>query len=273
MRVDSRISLRGGVEIPRLGLGVYQIRPGRTTQRAVLAALECGYRHIDTAGMYGNERDVGQTLRESGIPRRDVFVTTKLWNDDHGKARAERALQRSLDQLGLHYVDLYLIHWPVPRLRAETWKALCAAREKGLCRAIGVSNYTVRHLEELLASGDEAPAVNQVEFHPFLYQRALLEFCRGQGIALEAYSPLTRGRRLRDRRVLAIAERHGKSPAQVLIRWALEHGLVVIPKSARPDRIAENADVFDFSLSPDERAALDGLDEGLRTCWDPTRVR
>jgi diketogulonate reductase-like aldo/keto reductase len=238
----------------------------------VLDALEAGYRHIDTASLYGNEADVGQAIRRSGIPREQIFVTTKLWNSDHGTRQAVKACEQSLQRLGLEYLDLYLIHWPVHGLRLASWQALEQLYSQGRVRAIGVSNYTVRHLQELLAYARIAPLVNQVEFSPFLYQRELLDFCQQQQIQLQAYSPLTRGERLNDPRVQAIAEVYHKSPAQILIRWCLQHGVVCLPKSVHKQRILANAQVFDFELSPEHMAALDGLNEFLHTCWDPTHV-
>jgi diketogulonate reductase-like aldo/keto reductase len=249
---------------------VYQTPPGKITQEAVKFALKIGYRHVDTASLYGNEEDVGKGVRDSGVPREQVYVTTKLWNSDHGYDSALRACDRSLKRLGLGYVDLYLIHWPVPELRNETWKALVELQRRGSCRAIGVSNYTVRHLQELVDSSEVIPDVNQVEFNPFLYQKELLRFCNGKGIQLEAYSPLTRGHKLRHPVVLSVAERYSKSAAQVMIRWGLQHGLVVIPKSARPERIKENSEVFDFEISAADMASLDSLGEDLHTDWDPT---
>lgn len=266
----STVKLNNGVEIPRLGLGVYQSPPGKTTQDAVRHALECGYRLVDTARIYGNEGDVGMAVRESGLARDQVFVTTKLWNSDHGYGPTIRACEESLRRLGLSYLDLYLIHWPVPGARKETWKAMAKLLKDGECRAIGVSNYTIRHLEELLANSDVIPAVNQVEFHPFLYQRELLEYCQRHEIQLEAYSPLTRGERLNHPTVLDVAKRHGRAPAQVLIRWSLQHSVVAIPKSVRKERILENSRVFDFILTPDDMKVLDSLNEDFRTCWDPT---
>jgi diketogulonate reductase-like aldo/keto reductase len=266
------IELNNGVSIPIMGLGVYQTASGGETVRAVRDAIETGYRHIDTAKAYDNERDVGRAVKESGVPREEIFITTKLWNGDHGYDSTKGAFDESRRQLGMGYIDLYLIHWPVEGLRSESWRAMVELLERGDCRAIGVSNYTIRHLEELLASSPVVPAVNQVEFSPFLYQRDLLGFCRDKGIQLEAYSPLTQGKKLKHPTLVALAGKYGKTPAQVLIRWAIEHELVVIPKSARRARIEENADVFDFNISPDDLAALDGLDEGFRTCWDPTNV-
>lgn len=271
LSLQSTITLNNAVEIPVLGLGVFQAPEGETTQAAVREALACGYRHIDTAKIYQNERDVGLALRASGVPREDVFITTKLWNSDHGYDTALRAYHDSLNRLMLSHVDLYLIHWPVQDVRRETWRALVTLVKEGSCRAVGVSNYTIRHLEELLnETHGVVPAVNQVELHPFLHQRELLEFCARHGIVVEAYSPLTKGQRLGDRRLGAIAQRHNKTPAQVLIRWALQKGTVVLPKSVTPARIRENADVFDFALSEQDMAQLDALDEGLRTSWDPT---
>lgn len=269
LTLQSRIALNDGAKMPALGLGVWQAGAGKETRRAVGSALEVGYRLIDTAKMYGNEGDVGAAVRESGIPREEIFVTTKLWNDDHGYEAALRAFEGSRKELGLEYVDLYLIHWPVPGWRNETWKALVKLHGEGVVRSIGVSNYTIRHLEELLPTSSIPPAVDQVEFHPFLYQRELLEFCRGRKVQLEAYSPLVRGRRLKDPVIRAIAAQYGRTPAQVLIRWSLQHGLVVIPKSVRPERIQENARVFDFELKREDMDRLDALDERSHVAWNP----
>jgi diketogulonate reductase-like aldo/keto reductase len=270
LTLRSTVTLRGGVEMPRFGLGVWQSAPGEETQRAVREALACGYRHVDTARAYRNEADVGEAIRASGVPRREVFVTTKLWNADHGHDRALKAIDRSLASLGMEQVDLYLVHWPVEGLRHDTWRAMEKILADGKARAIGVSNYTVRHLDELLARAQVPPSVNQVEFSPFLHQRALLEHCRRHGIQLEAYGPLVRGHRMDHPALARIAKKHGRTPAQVLLRWGLQHDLVVIPKSVRPERIRENADVYGFSLDAEDLRALDGLDEGYRTSWDPT---
>ncbi|MFQ6676272.1 MAG: aldo/keto reductase [Fidelibacterota bacterium] len=258
--------------MPILGLGTYRLSPGRPVANAVRWAIEAGYRLIDTASMYGNERDVGEAIRRSGVPRDQVFVTTKLWNSDHGYESTLTAFDRSLNRLGLTYVDLYLIHWPVEGIRRETWRAMEAVLEGGKCRAVGVSNYMTWHLDELMKDSSTIPAVNQVEFSPYLYQKDLLEYCRSHGIQLEAYSPLTKARRLSDPRLLKIGSRYNKTPAQVLIRWALQKGTVVIPKSSRRERIAENAHVFDFSLSGEDMAVLDSFHEDYRTTWDPTTV-
>jgi diketogulonate reductase-like aldo/keto reductase len=257
--------------MPVLGLGVWQTGVGAETRGAVRAAIEAGYRMVDTARVYQNEADVGAAIRDSGVARNRIFVTTKLWNSDHGYDRTLRACDQSLARLGLEQLDLYLVHWPAPA-RRDTWRAMEKLLMDGKTRSIGVSNYTVRHLEELLFSCQVAPAVNQVEFNPFLHQRELLDYCRAHQIQLEAYGPLVRGHRLDHPELCRVARKHGRTPAQVLIRWGIEHDLVTIPKSARPERIRENADVFDFSLDALDLEALDGLNEGYRTAWDPTEA-
>jgi len=274
LTIQSKATLHNGVEIPFLGLGVFQSPPGEVTRRAVLYALEAGYRHIDTAKIYRNEQDVGWAVRESGIPRSEIFVTTKLWNQDHGYNRAIRAFNESLQRLGLDYIDLYLIHWPVEGLRLESWRALETLLAEGRCRAIGVSNYLVRHLEELSGSGKGVPAVNQIELSPYNYlsRKEVVDFCRSKGVQLEAYSPLTKGKKLSDPKLVALARKYGKTPAQMLIRWALQHQMVVIPKSTDRDRIRENAQVFDFSIAKGDMACLDSFDENLTTGWDPTHA-
>ena len=269
MSLDATLRLAGGVEIPRLGLGVYLAAEGEETRRAVGAALRAGYRHIDTARIYENEADVGAAVRDSGVPRSEIFITSKLWNADHGYDEALRAFDGSLQRLGLDYLDLFLIHWPVPQKRLDSWRALERLAREGRVRAVGVSNYMVHHLEELLAAAEVAPAVNQIEVSPFLQQREVRSFCLEHGIAVEAYSPLTKGRRLDHEAVVATAARVGRSPAQILLRWCWQHGMVVLPKSVRPERIVENAALFDFDLSVSEMAWLDGLEEGLVTGWDP----
>jgi diketogulonate reductase-like aldo/keto reductase len=266
----STVTLRGGVEIPAVGLGVYQSRPGAETREAVRVALELGYRHVDTARAYGNEPDVAQGIAESGVPRSEVFVTTKLWNSDHGYDETLRACDASLARLGVEQVDLYLVHWPVQGLRHHTWRAMERLKADGKARAIGVSNFTVRHLEELLAAAREPPAVNQVELHPFLAQPELVSWCASHGVVVEAYAPLVKARRMDDPVLRRVAAKHGRTVAQVLVRWSLQHGFVVIPKSVRRERIEENADVFGFTLDAGDMTALDGLDQGYRTSWDPT---
>jgi diketogulonate reductase-like aldo/keto reductase len=270
MKINTKIKLNNGVEMPIFGLGTYQMQNGKETYQAVLYALQIGYRLIDTAKMYGNEKDVGESLRESGVPREEVFVTTKLWNSDHGYQSTIDACNRSLKTLGLSHLDLYLIHWPVGGLRNETWKAMESLLKAGKCRSIGVSNYMIWHLKELLENSSTTPAVNQVEFSPYLYQKDLLEFCRSHNIQLEAYSPLTKGHKLKDPKLMAIASKYSKTSAQILIRWALQYQVVVIPKSSRKERIRENSEVFDFSISADDMKVLDSFNQGLRTSWDPS---
>ncbi|MFA5314195.1 MAG: aldo/keto reductase [Methanomassiliicoccales archaeon] len=272
LNIDDRIPLGNGHGIPVLGFGTYRLEPGRQTRNAVSEALTVGYLHIDTARLYKNEKDVGQAILDSGIAREDIFVTTKLQNSDHGRKKALSAFLESNESLGLGYVDLFLLHWPVPGLRNESWKALEELYKEGLCRAIGVSNFMPRHLEELLADCDVVPMVEQVELSPYLQQKELVDMCTKNGIVVEAYCPLTRGKRLGDPRLVKIAGSHGKTPAQVLIRYALQKGNVPLPKSKHPARIRENADVFDFALTDEDIAEMDGWEEGLRTSWNPTRV-
>lgn len=267
LSLSSSLPLNDGNRIPQLGLGVWNA--GNKTESAVLAALKAGYRHIDTAAIYQNEKSVGSAIRKSGISRKEIFVTTKIWNSDHKDSRA--ALEQSLKRLGLDYVDLYLIHWPVKE-RNETWKIFGMLKDEGKCRSIGVSNFTIRHLKELMFHSSTLPAVNQVEFNPYLYQKELLEFCNSNGIVLEAYSPLTHNKKLKDAKLLAIAEAYSKTPAQILIRWCLQRGVVVIPKSVRAERIKENGSVFDFSISEEDMEKLDDFNENLRACWDPTGI-
>jgi len=266
------ITLNNGVKIPRLGLGVYQIEVGEATRNAVRWALEAGYRHIDTAAAYGNESDVGAAIRQSGVPREEVFVTSKLWNENQGYDEALGAFDRSLERLGFDYLDLYLIHWPVEGKRLDSWRALEQILSDRRARAIGVSNYMAHHLEELLQDAEVVPAVNQIEISPFNYRsrQDVVENCRARGIVVEAYSPLTKARRLDDPVIGRIAERHGKTPAQMLIRYGLELGGVVLPRSSNRERIRENLDVFDFPLEAEEMEALHALDEGLATGWDPS---
>ena len=266
---DTTLPLSSGARIPQVGLGVWQTPSGAITRQAIAAALDAGYRHVDTARIYGNEADVGAAVRASGVAREAVFVTTKLWNADQGYDRALRAFDASLERLGLDYVDLYLIHWPVAGKRLDSWRALERIQDEGRARSIGVSNFLVPHLEELLGKATRVPAVNQIELTPFLQRRETRALCARHGIVVEAYSPLTHGKRLDHPVVQEVARRVGRSVAQVLLRWGLQQGLVVLPKSTKPARIVENGALFDFTL--DERAMneLDALEEGLVTGWDP----
>jgi len=256
--------LNNGVVMPQLGFGVWQV-PDDEAEKAVTAALAAGYRRIDTAKLYFNEEGVGRALAESGIPRADLFVTTKLWNDEHDYDKALRAFDTSLAKLGLDYVDLYLIHWPVPKQDRylDAWKALQKVYADGRAKAIGVSNFRVGDLDRVLAGADVAPAVNQIELHPRFSQPELRAYHARHGIHTEAWSPLGQGKGLLDDPVLAkIAAVHDRTPAQVVLRWHLQLGNVVIPKSVTPARIAENFDVFDFTLSDDEVAEITGMDQG-----------
>ncbi len=268
MGIRTAASLNNGVKIPILGLGVWQIPP-EICEDTVINALNAGYRHIDTAAIYENEESAGNAIRKSGIPRKEIFVTTKLWNDDHDDV--ESAFNDSLKKLQIEYVDLYLMHFPVPE-RNNSWKFLEKVYKSGKARAIGVSNFTISHLKELMANAEVIPAVNQVEFHPYLYQKELLNFCNNQGIKIEAYSPLTHGHKLKDPKLIEIAKGYHKSTAQLLIRWGLQHDLIVLPKTSNKMRILENASVFDFEISGKDVEKLDGFNENFRTCWDPTKV-
>jgi methylglyoxal/glyoxal reductase len=266
------LPMTGGGQIPQLGLGVWQT-PRGLTREAVLSALRVGYRHIDTASIYGNEADVGRGVHDSGLARSELFVTTKLWNDDQGYDAALRAFDTSTKRLGLDYVDLYLLHWPVAGKRLDSWRALEKLHAEGRARAIGVSNFLVPHLRELLAHAKVAPMVNQLELTPFLQRREAVELCRQHDIVLEAYSPLTRGERLSDPVLVSIAQRVARTPAQVLLRWGIQKGFVVLPKSTRAARIEENAQLFDFALDDAAMEQLDGLEENLVTGWDPAGQR
>jgi methylglyoxal/glyoxal reductase len=265
--LNSTAKLNNGIQIPRLGLGVYQIPPGKSTVKAVKYALEIGYKHFDTAMIYGNESDVGTALKESDVKREDIFITTKVWNSNQGHDSTLKAFESSLRRLGLSYVDLYLIHWPVQEKIIETWKAMIKLLNSGKVKAIGVSNYSIEELKETINSSDIVPAINQVEYHPFLYQKDLLRFCKNNGIQLEAYSPLTRGQRLNDPNIVRIAKAYDKTPAQILVRWSLQHDLVVIPKSSHEERILENSQVFDFHINQKDMEILDSLNEDLRTVF------
>lgn len=266
----SAVALSNGVPMPWLGLGVWQAGNDGETERAVRAAIDAGYRSIDTAKIYGNERGVGRAIRACGVRRQELFVTTKVWNDDVRRDRVPAAFEESLKLLGLDYVDLYLVHWPIAGKITKAWRAMEQIAASGRVRAIGVSNHLLPHLQELLAVAQTVPAVNQIEFHPYLQSRPLVEFCRGKKIQVEAWSPLMQGGEvLRDPAIAAIAGAHGKTPAQIVLRWNLQRGVVTIPKSVNPQRIAENAALFDFTLAPSELAAIDALERGHRRGPDP----
>jgi len=271
--ITSTTKLNSGHDMPLLGYGVFEVQAGEVCERAVLDALEAGYRHIDTAAGYRNEESVGKAIAASGVPREELFVTTKVFIQDFGLEKTRQACEKSLELLGMHYVDLYLIHWPCDETMMEAWEAMQALRDEGRIRSIGVSNFTVPRLNAtFLQHTDEVPAVNQVECHPFWSRRDVLDYCRGKGIQAEAYSPLARAQRMDEPTLVALAGTYGKSVAQVMIRWQLQHGVVAIPKSSRSERIAENADVFDFEIGGEDMARIDALDQGEDGCvltWRP----
>jgi 2,5-diketo-D-gluconate reductase A len=269
------LTLNDGKTIPQLGFGVFKVDPAET-ERIVTDALEVGYRHIDTAAIYGNEEGVGRAIAASGIPRDELFITTKLWNSDQGTASAHAAIETSLEKLGLDYVNLYLIHWPTPQVDKylESWLALEQIKADGKAHSIGVSNFQIEHLQKVLDGSSTVPVVNQIELHPGLAQRPLSTFARGKGIEIEAWGPLGQGKYplLELPEIVATADAHGKSAAQVVIRWHLQTGNIVFPKSSTRARIGENFDVFDFELTAGEMAAIDGLDANKRVGSHPDEV-
>jgi diketogulonate reductase-like aldo/keto reductase len=267
--LQGTVTLSNQVEMPYFGLGVFQSEEGEEVMNAVKWAIEAGYRHVDTAALYRNERGVGQAVRESGIDRKEIFVTSKVWNSDQGYDQTLKAFETSLNKLGFDYLDLFLIHWPVKGKYKETWKALEKLYHDGKVRAIGVSNFMQHHLEDLMQDAEIMPMVNQVEFHPRLVQQELVDFCLKNNIRHEAWSPLMQGRILDLPKIKAIADKYGKSTAQVILRWDLQKGVITIPKSARKERILSNADIFDFSLDAEEMETLDSLDKGERNGPDP----
>ena len=269
LKIGSRVALSDGNSMPLLGLGVWDAKSGKETYDAVIHALSKGYRHIDTAEMYGNEKDVGSAVIDSGIAREEIFITTKLWDSGLGYDHALNAFDVSLKKLNLEYIDLYLIHWPEKGSRREIWSALERIKKEGRSLSIGVSNFAPKHLNEILINADFTPAVNQIEMSPFLHQQEISSFCKKENIHLTGYCPLARGTRFNNPLLCRVAEETNKTAAQVMIRWAIQNGNTVIPKSVRPKRIEENADVFDFELREDQIKILDELEEGLRFCPDP----
>jgi len=259
-------TLNNNIKIPSLGFGTWTLR-GKVAINAVKWALQEGYRLIDTASFYGNEAEIGKTIKESSVPRENLFITTKIWDTEQGYDETFKAFERSLTKLQIDYVDLYLIHWPRER-RLETWRAMEELYEQGKAKSIGVSNFTQDHLKELLANAKITPVINQVEFTPFLYQKKLLDYCRKHRIKIEAYSPLTKGKKLNNPILQEISNRHNKTPAQILIRWGLEHNIIEIPRSKNKGHISENIDVFDFSLKEDDMKRLDSLNENFRNVED-----
>ena len=266
------LALNNGVEIPQVGLGVWQAEEGEEVERAVTTALEAGYRLIDTAAAYGNEAGVGRALKASGLPRKEIFVTTKLWNAHHAYEDALAAFDESLDKLDCGYIDLYLIHWPLPMEGkfTQAWKALEHLYESERVRAIGISNFKPHHLEVLLREARTVPAVNQIELHPLFQQKETRAACAAHNIAVESYSPLMRAGEALEHPVLVdLANRHGTTPAQVILRWHVQSGFIVIPKSVKPERIRENIALFDFALSETDLRAIDGMDREQRIGADP----
>jgi methylglyoxal/glyoxal reductase len=262
-------TLHNGVKMPWFGLGVFKVQEGSEVIESVKAAIKNGYKSIDTAAIYKNEEGVGQAIKESGVPREELFITTKVWNSDQGYESTLQAFETSLEKLGLDYLDLYLIHWPGKNKYKETWKALEKLYKDGRVRAIGVSNFKVHHLQDLISDAVIKPMVNQVEYHPHLTQKDLLEYCQSEGIQLEAWSPLKQGELLSDPTIMELAEKHQKSAAQIILRWDLQNKVVTIPKSIKEQRIIENANVFDFELSLEDMAKIDALNKDERVGPDP----
>lgn len=266
----STTTLNNGIKMPLVGFGTWKILPNSSAEKAVGLALKNGYRSIDTARIYLNEKGVGKAIKNSGLPRNDIFVATKLWNSDQGHEKTQKAIDKSLNRLGLEYVDLYLMHWPVTDKRLESWQEMIKIFKSGKAKAIGVCNFTEEHLVEIIDQTGFVPMVNQVEFHPFLNQKLLQDYCKEHKIRLEAYSPLAHGRRIQHPVLSEIAAKHAKHTAQIMLRWSLQLGNVIIPKSTREDRIQDNIDIFDFDLDSDDMNRINDLNENYRTCWDPT---
>ncbi|MEK5059593.1 glyoxal reductase [Paenibacillus sp. FSL H7-0326] len=267
--LQDTVTLNNGVKMPQFGLGVWKVKEGDEAYNAVKHAITHGYRAIDTAAAYKNEESVGQAIKDSGVPREELFITTKVWNSDQGYESTLRAFDESLSKLGLDYLDLYLIHWPVAGKYKDTWKALEKLYVDGKVRAIGVCNFHIHHLEDLLADATVVPAVNQVEFHPQLSQEPLRAFCKAQGILFEGWSPLGNGKLLDNTTIQVIADKYNKSVAQVILRWHIQQGAITIPKSVTPSRIEENADIFDFELTVMDMDTINGLNKNERFGADP----
>ena len=272
MNTEHATTLSNAVRMPLLHLGAFKASD-REVQTAIHAAFASGYRAVDTAAVYKNETGVGTALRDSTLPREEYFVTSKVWNDDHGYEQTLKAFEASRERVGLEYLDLYLIHWPVPGMISQTWKALEELYRRGAVRAIGVSNFQTHHLEQLRRTAEIAPMVNQVEFHPFIYdeQRTLLQYCRDTAIVMQGWAPLARARRFDDEVVRSIAEAQQRTPAQIMLRWAVQHGVVVLPKSTNPERIKANGAIWDFELSEEQMRRLDSISDGARIGPHPDR--
>ena len=267
--LQDTVTLHNGVKMPGFGLGVYKAEDGEEVITAIKSAVQVGYRAIDTATVYKNEEGVGIAIKECGVPREELFITTKVWNSDQGYESTLAACEASLTKLGLDYVDLYLIHWPVADKYKETWKALETLYKQGKVRAIGLSNFHQHHIEEIMSIAEIKPMVNQIELHPYLTQKELLEYCKSQDIAVTAWSPLARGKCFDNAVLKEIAEKYNKSVAQVILRWEIQNDIIVIPKSVHESRIKENGDIFDFELTSEEMAAIDRLNKNERVGSDP----
>ncbi|HLS07872.1 aldo/keto reductase [Lentibacillus sp.] len=267
--LQDTVTLNNGVKMPGFGLGVYKVDDGDVTVESVKAALKNGYRSIDTASFYDNERGVGQGIKESGVPRDDIFVTSKVWNDEQGYENTLQAFEESLEKLGLDYLDLYLIHWPVKGKYKDTWKAMETLYEEGKVRAIGVSNFHIHHLKDLMADSKVKPVVDQVEYHPHLTQEKLKAFCEQENIQLEAWSPLKKGRLLDEPVIAGLADKYGKTSAQIILRWDVQNNVITIPKSTHEHRIKENAAIFDFELTDEEMKQISNLNKDDRTGTNP----
>lgn len=269
LSLSSTAALANGVKMPRIGLGVFKVEKEEELLTAVKAAIEIGYRSIDTASIYGNEEWVGEAIRQSGLNREELFITSKVWNSDQGYEAALKAFNTSLEKMGLEYLDLYLIHWPVEGKYTETWRALEDLYKEGKIKAIGVSNFQISHLENLLKTAEIKPMINQIELHPKLAQTELRDFAAKHDMHIEAWAPLMQGGLFENEVLTEMAEKHGKSIAQIVLRWHLQNGIIVIPKSTKPHRIKENAGLFDFELSQQDMELIDSLDEHLRVGADP----
>lgn len=272
MNITSKVKLNNGVEMTQFGLGVFMSKEGTEVENAVKVALQSGYRHIDTAAIYKNERGVGNAIKASGVARQDIFITSKVWNSDQGYKTTLAAFDESLEKLQTDYLDLYLVHWPKGKRSVETWKALEELYKNGRVKAIGISNFLVHHLEEFLPECKIIPAVNQYEFHPELQQPDLLEYCRKHGIQPEAWSPIMKGRVNDVPLIQELAEKYGKTPVQVTLRWEIQKGIVTIPKSVTPERIISNSHIFDFELTDEDITKIDGLDKNKRIGFHPDEI-
>ncbi|GGE29086.1 glyoxal reductase [Pullulanibacillus camelliae] len=270
--LSSTTVLNNGVEMPIFGLGVYKVEEGPEVKNAVRAALEAGYRSIDTASFYANEEGVGEAIKEAGVPREELFITTKVWNNQQGYESTLKAFEESRQKLGLEYVDLYLVHWPIKGKYKETWRALETLYKEGKVRAIGVSNFKEHHLDDLLADSEVVPAVNQIELHPRLTQESVRAYCKEKGIKVEAWSPLMRGRLMEEPTLVELARKYNKTPAQIILRWDVQNDIITIPKSVKKDRIIENSAIFDFELTNEEMQRIDRLNQNERTGMDPDEV-